>query len=132
MLLMRPQMSFFYELCDKPFMTYLLPPATKLGQGYLFTCVCDSVKGGLCPTACWDTLPWEQTPPVQLPPCSGPPWDQAPPPHRSVCWELRATSGCYASYWNAILFQDKIFPSKVGQNVLKFLNLAPYKSILWP
>ena len=25
---------------------YLLPPATKLGQGYVFTRVCDSVHGG--------------------------------------------------------------------------------------
>ena len=24
----------------------LLPPATKLGQGYVFRCVCDSVHGG--------------------------------------------------------------------------------------
>ena len=24
-----------------------LPPATKLGQGYVFTSVCDSVRGGL-------------------------------------------------------------------------------------
>ena len=28
-----------YELVDNN----LLPPATKLGQGYVFTCVCDSV-----------------------------------------------------------------------------------------
>ena len=33
------------------------------------------------------------------------PRDQAPPPHRSACWEIRPTSGRYASYWNAILFQ---------------------------
>ena len=25
---------------------FLLPPATKLGQGYIFTGVCDSVNGG--------------------------------------------------------------------------------------
>ena len=25
----------------------LLPPATKLGQGYIFTGICDSVKGGM-------------------------------------------------------------------------------------
>ena len=34
----------------------LLPPATKLGQGYVFTGVCDSVhRGGVCISACWDT-----------------------------------------------------------------------------
>ena len=27
----------------------LLPPATKLGQGYVFTCVCASVQGGGSP-----------------------------------------------------------------------------------
>ena len=26
---------------------FLLPPATKLGQGYVFTCVCDSVHRGV-------------------------------------------------------------------------------------
>ena len=57
--------------------------------------------GGVCPIACWDTPP--------------PPWDQRcapyPPgtigadtPQCSACWEIRATSGRYASYWNAILF----------------------------
>ena len=35
-----------------------LPPATKLGQGYVFTGVCDSVHGGgVCLSACWDTTP---------------------------------------------------------------------------
>ena len=38
-----------------------------------------------------------------------PPWDQVPPrtmhpPRHSACWEIWATSGWYASYWNAILF----------------------------
>ena len=28
-----------------------LPPATKLGQGYIFTGVCDSVHGGACVVA---------------------------------------------------------------------------------
>ena len=37
----------------------LLPSATKLGQGYVFTRVCDSVHGwgGVCPIACLDTNP---------------------------------------------------------------------------
>ena len=29
----------------------------KLGQGYVFTCVCDSVHGGLYSIVCWDTPP---------------------------------------------------------------------------
>ena len=35
----------------------LLPPATKLGQGYVFTRVCDSVHRGFYLSACWDTRP---------------------------------------------------------------------------
>ena len=49
----------------------LLPPATKLGQGYVFTGVCHSVNRGVCLSACWDTT---------IPPGPGtPPQDQAPP-----------------------------------------------------
>ena len=46
------------------------------------------------------TPPWEQThsPPEQTPP----PRSRHPPRHRA-CWEIRSTSGRYASYWNAIL-----------------------------
>ena len=64
-----------------------LPPATKLGQGYVFTGVCDSVnKGGVCLSACLDThplgtdTPWEQTAPwEQTPPRADTPWEQTPP-----------------------------------------------------
>ena len=36
----------------------LLLPTTKLGQGYIFTGICDSVhRGGVCLSACWDTTP---------------------------------------------------------------------------
>ena len=61
----------------------LLPPATKLGQGYVFTGVCDSVNRG------GTSSPWEQTPPGSRhppgadppgadPPGSRPPWEQTP------------------------------------------------------
>ena len=86
-----------------------LPPATKLGQGYVFTRVCDSVhKGGVCLSACWDTPctrhPRPGTPPDQAPPRPGtPPPIQAP--KSRACWEILSTSGRYASYWNAILLQ---------------------------
>ena len=43
----------------------LLPPTTKLGQGNVFTGICDSVNIGVCLSACWNTTP--------------PPHDQAPP-----------------------------------------------------
>ena len=64
--------------------------------------------------------PGPRTPPDHAPPRTmhphphSPPPDQAPPPQppgpgtplprRRACWEIRSTSGRYASYWNAILF----------------------------
>ena len=77
----------------------LLPPATKLGQGYVFTRVCDSVHGGGGSASVHAGIP---------PPRSRPPPEQTPPleqtaPVSSACWEIWATSGRYASYWNAFL-----------------------------
>ena len=91
---------------------FLLPPAMKLGQGYVFTRVAVILfTGGVCLSACWDTThpPQEQTPPQgadSLLPAS--PWEQTPP-GSSACWEIRATSGRYASYWNAFLFENSFF-----------------------
>ena len=69
---------------------FLLPPATKLGQGNIFRSVCQEfcskVGEGVCPIACWDT-----------------PGADTPPPRNSACCEIRATSGRYASYWNVYL-----------------------------
>ena len=49
----------------------LLPPATKLGQGYVFTGVCDSVHRGRVP---------DQVPPrTRYTPRTRYPWDQVPP-----------------------------------------------------
>ena len=67
----------------------LLPPATKLGQGYVFTHVCDSVHGG-CLSQCM--LGYTHPPGADTFPAS------------SACKEIQATSGRYASYWNAYLF----------------------------
>ena len=98
---------------------WLLPPTMKLGQGYIFTGVCDSVNRGVCLSACWDT-PRAGTPPEQTPPQSRHPPEQTPPGTRhppgtrpppgpdpalcSACWEIQSTRGWYASYWNAYLF----------------------------
>ena len=72
-----------------------LPAATKLGQGNVFTGVCDSVHRGVCLSTCWDTtLPPEQTPLEQTPPRADthhpkqthhpleqtPPWSRHTPP----------------------------------------------------
>ena len=40
-----------------------------------------------------------------LPPGPGTPPDQAHPPRSRACWEIRSTSGWYASYFNAILLR---------------------------
>ena len=58
-------------------------------------------------------------PPEQTPPPPPPDQRQVPPlgpeagtPCCSACWEIRATSGRYASYWNAILFLRHILCGK--------------------
>ena len=65
-----------------------LPPATKLGQRYVFTGVCHSVNRGgrgVCLIACWDTPPrsrpaQEQTPPgSRHTPGADTPWSRHPP-----------------------------------------------------
>ena len=100
---------------------FSLPPATKLGQGNIFRSMCQEFcsQGGL-PHCMLEYTPLppkdqRQAPPLQsrLPwsrhclgahtPGSTHPWEQILPQH-SACWETRATSGRYASYWNAILF----------------------------
>ena len=62
----------------------LLPPATKLGQGNIFTGICDSV----CLSASWDTAPPRSRHPSpreadthreQAPPEADPPQKQTPP-----------------------------------------------------
>ena len=92
-------------------------PQTKLREGYVFTGICDSVhRGG----STWAGAPPAGTPPGRYtplgrytfpqsgtPPRAGTPRRQVPPagtpPGSSTCWEIRATSGRYASYWNAFL-----------------------------
>ena len=52
------------------------------------------------------------------------PPDQTPPPRSSTCWEIRATSGRYASYWNAYLYECHLicfkrdFPSLLYNKIL--------------
>ena len=66
-----------------------LPPATKLGQGYIFTGVCDSVhRGGSASVHAGIPLPGPGSHPL---------------PRNRAYLEIRSTSGRYASYWNAIL-----------------------------
>ena len=48
-------------------------------------------------------IPLDQVParPGTSPLPGNPPGPGNPPPRSSACWEIRATSGRYASYWNA-------------------------------
>ena len=53
--------------------------------------------------------PWDQR---QIPSGSRHPLPRSRhPPLHSACWEIRSTSGRYASYWNAYLFQNIISKS---------------------
>ena len=64
-------------------------------EGYVFTRVCHSVRGGVCLSAWWDT-----------------PQEQTPPRDGHCC-------GRYASYWNAFLFQMKW--NKTVSKILVFI-----------
>ena len=37
------------------------------------------------------------------------PGSRSPPPQHSAFWEMRTTSGRYASYWNAILLTENVY-----------------------
>ena len=46
---------------------HFYPPQRKLQKGYVFTPVILSTGGGVCPSACWDTPSWADTPRGQTP-----------------------------------------------------------------
>ena len=92
----------------------LLPAATKLGQGNVFTGVCLSTGGRVSASVhagMPDPPPRPGTPPrADTPPGPGtPPRSRLPPgtrhtPPPGADSSIRSTSGRYASYWNALLF----------------------------
>ena len=93
--------------------TYYYRPQRSCGQGYVFTRVCDSVNRGECleQTPPDQTPPWTRhTPPRPDPPGTKytPPGLSTPPRTKYTSPEadsgIRSTSGRYASYWNAFLF----------------------------
>ena len=65
---------------------YLLTPATKLGQNYVYTRVCDSVHrgGGSAPLRSGIHPPGRGRHPPPGSRHSPPPWSR--PPQRSACW----------------------------------------------
>ena len=130
----------------------LLPPATKLGQGYVFTGVCHSGGEYLTPPGTRYTprtrytpspgtctppplgpvhpLPWDQVhPPDQVHPqdqVPPPPRPGTPRPRRRACSEIRSMSGRYAYYWNAILF-FLIFTFEYRRGRWRFRNISQEK-----
>ena len=63
---------------------------------------------------------WADTPQADTPVARQTPPSKEPPSLRTACWEIRSTSGRYASYWNAILFYGVIH-TKLYQR-LKYLD----------
>ena len=112
---------FLLQLCSQNsiciYSLTLLPPANWVCEGYVFTRVCLSTGGeylGRYPPPAGTPprqvhSPWaaytslgRYSPPGQVPP----PFGQVPPlPGNSACWEIRARSERYASYWNASFIQ---------------------------
>ena len=106
---------------------YYRPP-NEVCEGYSFTHVCRSFQEGVSLSVhAGIQTPWEQTPPgsdplgvdthqEQTSPKQTPTPKQTPPradtPQSSACWEIRAITGRYASYWNAYLFSTKFCTSQ--------------------
>ena len=107
------------ELCN----SHLLPPANEVWcKVIFFRCVCQEFcsQGGVpgqvptpprgpgTPPAPGTHTPRDQvhTPPGTRSPRTryNPPGSRYTPFRSSACWEIRATSGRYSSYWNAFLF----------------------------
>ena len=130
----------------------LLPPANEVCEGYVFTGVCLSAGGCVCPIACWDThTPWDQgqtpswadtpsladtllpgqTPPGQIPPRqtprSRPLWTFTPP--CAVHAGIRSTSGRYASHWNAFLPVIFVLFLTTSVSLLVFWEVTDAKQI---
>ena len=113
MIKIKAEKVFYYlEILDEAKLSPLLPLATKLRQGNVFTHVCHSVHGGCLPHPLRADIPQADTPPVQTPqqtpPSQADTLGQTPSPMantpRAVHAGIRSTSGRYASYWNAFLF----------------------------
>ena len=86
-------------------------------------------------------LSLEQAPPRAVTPPSRPPRSRHPPeqtppradtpaPLHSACWEIRSTSGRYASYWNAILLSINFIYTKVEDLVANYVFIQSYLCII--
>ena len=107
-------------------------PQRTCGQGYVFTCVCDSVHRGVWPIACWHIPsrtkgrhpPWDQklTPPGPKvdPPSPPHPGPRADPPAYGtnaqaqpvrILLECILVSGKVSFWWNSDRFEHKCLRS---------------------
>ena len=99
---------------------FLIPSANVVAKVmFLHLSVCYSVHRGVSASVHAGLHPpGADTPPRSRHP---PPKEQTPPrsrhPLRSACKEIRATSGRYASYWNAFLFEI-ILAKSCGSHVV--------------
>ena len=91
-------------------LSYLLLPANEVCEGYVFTGVCLSTGGCVCPIACWDTHPPGRHPPGQT----------HPPAHCMLGYGQQAggthPTGMHSCFINRLtdLTLRKITFSKVG------------------
>ena len=131
----------FCRGCYQQNQVHILPPATKLQQGNVFTPVCHSVhRGGVSATPPpWVDTPWADTPcPVHAgihTPTAQCMLRYTPlfPVHAGIHIHLcavhagiRSTSGRYASHWNAFLGSYHFFTSffqKIEFYILEMLNI---------
>ena len=90
------------------FVDLSLPPATKLGQGYVFTGVCDSVNSGGCLPQCmlgYHTPSGSRPPGADTPPKVDTAWEQTPPQFLFAIF-----FGFFGIFWHFLAFFPFFFP----------------------
>ena len=109
---------------------FLLPPANEVWGKVIFLHLFVILFTGGLPHCMLGYTPQQQTPPEQTPPeqthhplGADTPLGSRHPPGHSACWEIRATSGRYASYWNVFLLKLKFYKVKTKEMKLHFRNL---------
>ena len=97
---------------------------------FLHLSVCHSVHRGCLPQCMLGyTPPGADTPwSKQLSPGANTPPPRSSHPPSSACWEIRPTSGRYASYWNAYL----LFKVSICINLHEIVRKkGQFKNLLW-
>ena len=136
--------DFYSSVCYCRFLCFITARKRSLGQGNIFSSVCQefcSQEGGSASVHAWIPPPPRSRHPrtrhtsgadTPLGAATHPLRADTPQsrhPLRSACWEIRSTSGRYASYWNAILYiimnlSGHIFPP------FEYIGLSIYFAIV--